>query len=149
MKYAKITGGVVEFYPSSLDYLVSQGVLQSASPTAEEMSAAGVVEIANLSSNRPNNEFNYDTKPVQQADGSWKEEWVQVETSNEQKQVNISRIAASVVCSRNDLLKLSDWTQLPDCPISNKREWAVYRQALRDITSQSGFPFVVNWPTQP
>ena len=36
---------------------------------------------------------------------------------------------------RNDLLKASDWTQTPDNPISNKAEWATYRQQLRDITN--------------
>ena len=33
---------------------------------------------------------------------------------------------------RNLLLTQSDWTQLPDAPITNKEEWAVYRQQLRD-----------------
>jgi len=45
--------------------------------------------------------------------------------------------------SRNDLLKDSDWTQLPDVPLSvqEKAEWAVYRQALRDVPQQEGFPY--------
>jgi len=40
---------------------------------------------------------------------------------------------------RNKLLQESDWTQLTDSP-ADKAEWAVYRQALRDITDQAGFP---------
>ena len=28
-------------------------------------------------------------------------------------------------------------------------EWASYRQALRDITAQEGFPYSVIWPTKP
>lgn len=28
-------------------------------------------------------------------------------------------------------------------------EWEVYRQALRDITAQTGFPFTVEWPAKP
>ena len=35
--------------------------------------------------------------------------------------------------TRNNLLSASDWTQIPDCTISNKTEWATYRQALRDF----------------
>lgn len=46
---------------------------------------------------------------------------------------------------RNQLLKDCDWTQLTDAPV-NKKTWAKYRQALRDVTEQSD-PFNVVWPT--
>lgn len=49
---------------------------------------------------------------------------------------------------RNQLLKDSDWTQVADAPV-DKTAWATYRQALRDITSQEGFPFNVTFPTPP
>ena len=49
---------------------------------------------------------------------------------------------------RNRLLANSDWTQIPDCTV-DKQAWLEYRQALRDITTQSGFPTDVVWPTQP
>lgn len=49
---------------------------------------------------------------------------------------------------RNRLLALSDWTQAPDAPV-DKSAWAAYRQALRDITSQEGFPHSVVWPVKP
>lgn len=50
---------------------------------------------------------------------------------------------------RNRLLAESDWTQLSDVPITNKDAWAQYRQALRNIPEQSGFPTNVVWPTPP
>ena len=50
---------------------------------------------------------------------------------------------------RNTLLAQSDWTQLPDVPLQTKQAWAEYRQALRDITTQSGYPFDIVWPTPP
>ena len=52
---------------------------------------------------------------------------------------------------RNGLLTDSDWTQLADAPITKAKikEWATYRQALRDITKQPGFPFTVVYPTEP
>lgn len=49
---------------------------------------------------------------------------------------------------RNFLLSESDWTQVADAPV-DKAAWATYRQELRDITSQEGFPHEVNWPTKP
>ena len=50
---------------------------------------------------------------------------------------------------RNRLLSESDWTQIPDSQVSNKAEWAAYRQALRDITNQPGYPLNFTWPEKP
>lgn len=52
---------------------------------------------------------------------------------------------------RDSLLLQSDWTQLADVPLSQAQRdaWAAYRQALRDITAQSGFPESASWPTTP
>jgi hypothetical protein len=49
---------------------------------------------------------------------------------------------------RNKLLTASDWTQVADAPV-DKAAWATYRQELRDISAQAGFPATVVWPTQP
>lgn len=51
---------------------------------------------------------------------------------------------------RNDLLAKSDWTQLADCPLTDgdKAAWAAYRQALRDITTQTDINNLV-WPQSP
>lgn len=51
---------------------------------------------------------------------------------------------------RNHKLFLCDWTQAADSQLSDekKAEWASYRQALRDITTQTD-PFNITWPTKP
>lgn len=49
---------------------------------------------------------------------------------------------------RNELLASCDWTQVVDAPV-DQAAWATYRQALRDITAQAGFPDNVTWPTKP
>lgn len=56
--------------------------------------------------------------------------------------------AKSVRQQRTEKLKDSDWTQLADAPV-DKAAWATYRQALRDITAQPGFPWSVDWPVAP
>jgi len=56
--------------------------------------------------------------------------------------------AASVRASRTQKLKDCDWTQISDST-ADKAAWATYRQALRDITTQAGFPWTVEWPVQP
>ena len=56
--------------------------------------------------------------------------------------------AKSVRDSRATKLAECDWTQVADAPV-DKTVWATYRQALRDITAQSGFPWTVTWPNVP
>jgi len=56
--------------------------------------------------------------------------------------------AENVRASRTELLKACDWTQIADST-ADKPTWATYRQALRDITAQSGFPWTVTWPDAP
>jgi hypothetical protein len=56
--------------------------------------------------------------------------------------------AAQIRSQRNQLLTASDWTQVLDAPV-DRTAWAAYRQALRDITSQEGFPASVQWPNDP
>tara|TARA_R100000152_G_C6732295_1_gene156818 strand:+ start:689 stop:1042 length:354 start_codon:yes stop_codon:yes gene_type:complete len=59
-------------------------------------------------------------------------------------------IAAVIVRrERNDYLMQSDWTQNRDVTLSNDADWKTYRQALRDVPTQSGFPGSVTWPTKP
>ena len=59
----------------------------------------------------------------------------------------------SVKIKRNNLLEESDWTQMPDSPLTDaeKTTWQTYRQALRDITSHANFPNLqdADWPTKP
>jgi hypothetical protein len=56
--------------------------------------------------------------------------------------------ASLVRLARNKKLADCDWTQLADST-ADKPAWAVYRQALRDVTAQAGFPWNVTWPTEP
>jgi len=49
---------------------------------------------------------------------------------------------------RNQLLAASDWTQIDDAPV-DQAAWATYRQALRDVPQQAGFPDDVAWPDKP
>ena len=56
-----------------------------------------------------------------------------------------------IIQKRNNKLTASDWTQLPDAPLSDskKAEWATYRQALRDLPSAQSNFYEVTWPTEP
>ncbi len=56
--------------------------------------------------------------------------------------------AKNVRATRDAKLAECDWTQVADAPV-DKTVWATYRQALRDITAQEGFPWTITWPDAP
>lgn len=64
---------------------------------------------------------------------------------------SVDSVAATVRSERAKLLSQCDWTALPDVPLSQSERtlWESYRQALRDITIQPGFPQSVVWPESP
>lgn len=55
--------------------------------------------------------------------------------------------ATAVRQERNAKLAETDWRALSDVTMSD--EWRTYRQSLRDLPAQSGFPTNVTWPTKP
>jgi hypothetical protein len=60
---------------------------------------------------------------------------------------------AQTIAKRKALLDSSDYIMVPDVynqlTEEKKTEWATYRQALRDLTTQEGFPWEITWPTKP
>jgi hypothetical protein len=76
----------------------------------------------------------------EEVDGVWYKTYTAVNKSQEEAEENIRN-------QRSILLSETDWMALSDVTLS--AEWATYRQALRDITSQDGFPYSVTWPTKP
>lgn len=56
--------------------------------------------------------------------------------------------AGDTRAERDRLLAACDWTQLPDAQC-DQTAWAAYRQALRDVPQQNGFPLNVIWPAKP
>lgn len=78
----------------------------------------------------------------------WVQTWEVYELSSEELAQRTEQKANEVRNERNKKLTASDWTQVDDTPLSNsdKIAWAQYRQALRDLPSQEGFPWNVIWP---
>lgn len=67
------------------------------------------------------------------------------------KQAETDRMAAEARGQRDKLLSDTDWTQTDDAPLADadRESMRQYRQALRDITSQTGFPQTIAWPGKP
>ena len=66
----------------------------------------------------------------------------------QEQQAEADSQAHRVRVDRTLRLQASDWTQLADATVDSQA-WSVYRQSLRDIPQQEGFPWGVTWPEQP
>ena len=68
-----------------------------------------------------------------------------------EKAAGAPNLKQDFIDDRNALLVDSDWTQMPDSPLtdSKKTEWATYRQALRDLPASTTDYANVTYPTQP
>lgn len=79
--------------------------------------------------------------------GNWSTSWMlKTEYANIQKN---RRLSVQMRIKRNSLLAATDWTQANDIPAETSNKWVDYRQSLRDITSQEGFPTDISWPVKP
>lgn len=72
-------------------------------------------------------------------------------TEEELEADRLPAIAAQARAQRDKLLLDTDWTQTLDAPIDEdtKAAYRAYRQALRDIPEQAGFPRSIDWPELP
>ena len=104
----------------------------------------------------PNSTPRVDWSVVDDGDGQFIAEWNLPDAQPIPEQLNAAWPAANsahewgqVRSRRSVLLDSSDWTQLPDVPMSDEKrgEWVTYRQDLRDITTQPEGS--VSWPVEP
>ena len=143
MKYAIVdgttitkTGTIFELFPNTS--------FSKAGVSASFVSENNMVEITEwLDATKPDQKL---TKVDVYLD-SGKAYSVKVETcTDEEKAANIVKEWVSIRESRNEKLEATDWRACSDLTISD--EWKNYRQALRDITTQSD-PYNITWPTPP
>lgn len=81
----------------------------------------------------------------------WTREYSVLDASDKRR----SRVDGEFTQKANEIrvkkLAESDWTQLPDAPLSDekKEEWKIYRQQLRDISQHPGYPLYHPIPKKP
>ena len=85
---------------------------------------------------------------VELVNGKWFTKYSVADLDDDAIAAKDAEQAKAIRTQRNQLLAESDWTQLADAPV-DKTIWSVYRQSLRDISSQKGFPWDVVWPEKP
>jgi len=79
---------------------------------------------------------------------AWIQQWAVEALFQDEINANTAQQAAAVRADRNARLAATDWTQIADST-ADKAAWAAYRQALRDVPLQAGFPQSVTWPQEP
>jgi hypothetical protein len=84
---------------------------------------------------------------VEQVDGKWVWKWSINEMDDDAKAAKDAEAAKNVRTTRDAKLAETDWTALSDVTMS--AEMTAYRQALRDVPAQAGFPHNVTWPSKP
>ena len=91
-----------------------------------------------------------DTTPVF-VDGNWIVSWSVSEKSEDRIAIDTRVRSIAIRKERDALMAETDWVSIRaiDTGSNVSTDWMEYRQALRDITSQSGFPWDVAWPVKP
>ena len=80
-------------------------------------------------------------------DGSWTLGWVINQKTDEEIALYDVETENFIRSERDRLLRETDWMALSDTVMTES--WAIYRQKLRDVTQQAGFPDNITWPTKP
>lgn len=151
MSFAFIKDGSIDRYPVGLTEIRRKFPSVSFPENPQQQDLAGFDVIVVTGTPQPS----IDTRThrleeglPQKSGGQWRQAWNVVALSNEEKQAIESGKASSVRSERNSRLASCDWTQLPDALV-DASAWQLYRQALRDVPDQEGFPWGVEWPAQP
>lgn len=138
-KYAKLTDGKIEFAPKN------RGSVSNYNLSVDLMTADGYkpfVVVEEPTPEKPLVKYLETAKQIEQYAEAVPQPEPPLPQENKAQQARNER---------NLRLTLSDWTQLADSPLSPalKEAYAVYRQALRDVPEQSGFPEAIEWPEEP
>ena len=83
-----------------------------------------------------------------EATGVWMQSWTEQDMNDEEKAEADSYQSMRIREVRNNKLAACDYTQVSDYPRDGS-SWHEYRQSLRDIPQQDGFPWDNNWPEEP
>jgi len=140
--------GAVVFQNEFRTYAQTQGAVFGAPLTEEFINQYGgdiVLEGPQASPTRYQTAYR---DGVQQIDGSWYTKYSVADMDADAIAAKDAEQAKSVREQRTTKLAESDWTQLTDAPV-NSALWATYRQALRNVPTQTGFPWDITWPDAP
>lgn len=148
--YAKINNGVVEIYPYTIGDLRKDNPNTSFPKQIPDsvLEEFGIVAIQQVQPPTVSHTQTWqETTPVLDG-GVWKQAYSVSNASQADIAARIEEKSKEVRKDRDTRLSDTDWTQVADAPV-DKAAWATYRQALRDVPEQAGFPYDITWPSKP
>jgi len=156
--FAEVNGQNVVTFPYDYDTLVRHN--PSTRFTAEELTAMYAGTEANLAGNQlvrvvvadapqcdEKTQIAVQNKQPSLVGNTWTLGWIVQELTQSEKDERLAAKAIAVRNERNRKLSETDWRFRSD--LTPSPAWIDYCQALRDVPTQSGFPWDVTWPTQP
>lgn len=150
MTLAKLTDGAVEQYPVTLNQLKAEFPNTSFPQNigSVDLTSFGYANV--VSSAQPT--YNANTETITEgtpvlANGVWVQTWQKTNLSAEKITEKTAVRAAAARTQRDARLADTDYLALSDSTLTD--EMRTYRQALRDVPAQSGFPDNITWPTKP
>lgn len=142
-EYVKVSGDNVETYPYSVTQLKKDnaGVSFPKAMSAELLESFGVypVVMGDMPAANLTDDLVFGSTPVKE-DNVWK-----IQVTKTQKSAPDAERA--VRDQRNALLQETDWWAMSDRTMTSDQK--EYRNLLRQVPQQDGFPFSVTWPTKP
>jgi hypothetical protein len=149
--YVKVEGGVVEAFPYEQRELKRDNPNTSfpRSMSDAQLAEYGLYPVSPREIPQPFDPLTQNAEvinPVLET-GVWVQTWSITAASSSEIEQRTADLIQNLKGQRDQYLSETDWMALSDNTLTS--EWASYRQALRDITSQGGFPFSVTWPTKP
>lgn len=167
-----------EYRNRSTGEVKSQGAIRKSMPntslprvwTEEICDFLGIDPVLEAPAPAPSGEYKSVSRNgvTQDANGNWVFAWVERDmfsdyvndegvtvTKAEQEQAYTARkdaeAATAARATRDGLIASCDWMAIKafEGGTTVSTEWATYRQALRDVTDQAGFPNEITWPEKP
>jgi len=150
MLYTQLENGQPQCIAVPLDHFVNTGAI-ALDATEEDLTMANIVPVTAFQGQAPVDGNEYTLEIRQQTDNSWAQELVQKEIPEAQYLNNVARQAQAVKADRDRMIAATDWIVIKSVEAGTAvpAAWQTYRQALRDIPAQTGFPFTITWPTRP
>lgn len=151
MNYIHAENSIVIEYPYSLEKMRSDNP-QTSFPremSAEELAEWGVFAVEEQAPPAFSEQTELiELQPPSLVNGVWVQGWVILDASDKEMEQRKITKSAEVRKRRNRLLSETDYSQISDFQGSEaeKLNFAQFRQQLRDLPQQEGFPFSYVWP---
>ena len=149
MAYIKITNGTQEAYNLGQLRRDNKGISFPKTIEASTLASYGVysVVVADQPSYIKETEVIARDTVAVEVDGQYTYCWSVRPKTSEELEEDLALLAGVTRAKRDELLASTDWTANSD--VTMTEEMTAYRQALRDIPAQAGFPNTVAWPVKP